>query len=48
MKARTFYVYILAKRIGSTLYFGVTNDLIRRVAEHRQNVALQRNIRSTG
>ncbi|WP_184262174.1 GIY-YIG nuclease family protein [Rhodopseudomonas rhenobacensis] len=39
MPARSFYVYILASRIGRTLYIGVTNDLVRRIAEHRSKAA---------
>ena len=32
---RDCYVYILASRIGGTIYVGSTNDLVRRVTEHR-------------
>jgi putative endonuclease len=34
----TYYVYILASEKGGTLYIGVTNDLVRRVHEHRTGV----------
>ena len=31
----TWYVYILASQLNGTLYIGITNNLARRVDEHR-------------
>jgi putative endonuclease len=33
------YVYLLASKKHGTLYLGVTNDLVRRVYEHRTKVS---------
>jgi putative endonuclease len=37
-REHTYFVYVLASKPNGTLYVGVTNDLIRRVQEHREGL----------
>jgi len=36
---KNYYVYILASKKNGTLYVGVTSNLIKRVYEHKENLA---------
>jgi putative endonuclease len=42
--ATSFFVYILASRRNGTLYIGMTDDLARRIWQHRVEVALPKNM----
>ena len=35
---RQYYVYILTKKTNKVLYIGVTNNLVRRIFEHKNKL----------
>jgi len=38
MKIKYYYVYIATNKINTVLYAGVTNNLARRIREHKQKL----------
>ena len=35
---KTYYVYIMTNKSNKVIYTGITNDLIRRIFEHKQKI----------
>ncbi len=33
-----YYIYLLTNKYGNVLYIGVTNDLVRRIYEHKNKI----------
>jgi putative endonuclease len=38
MTTKTYYIYIMTNKNNTTLYTGVTNNLLRRLDEHKKGV----------
>jgi putative endonuclease len=38
MRDHSYYVYILTRKRNSVFYVGVTNDLVRRISEHKKGL----------
>ncbi len=38
MQTNYYYVYIATNKVNTVLYIGVTNNLIRRIYEHKQKL----------
>ena len=39
--SKEYYVYILTNKYNTVLYTGVTNDLMRRVCEHKDGIGIK-------